>query len=161
MVLNNKSTQPAAVRLNQEVSCWKMKQMMDERLAPFIHSRFSVHYTGLNRRSRLGWSASTWVEPRFKQLGVALKGGWGREQQQPRNPKFRTQVQPRKEPRFEPRFNPGSNLSLTRFEPRFQPGLQSGIQAFLKLLRPSLNSLYHPLFLFRLTTSNKGDVRFS
>ena len=97
-----------------------------------------------------GWSAPTWVEPRFKQFGVALKGrGGGSRTTTTQEPRFRTQVQPREEPRFEPRFNPGSNPGLTqsltrfepRFQPRFQPGFQSGFQAFLKLLKPSLNNL--------------------
>ena len=84
-------------------------------------SRSRVRRRSSSRRRSIsrGWSAPTWVEPRFKQFGVALKGrGGGREQQQPRNPgsepRFRTQVQPREEPRFESRFNPGSNPGLTQ-----------------------------------------------
>ena len=49
------------------------------------------------------------VEPRFKQLGVALKVGGGREQQQPRNPGSEPKFNPGGNPGFKPRFNPGSN----------------------------------------------------
>ena len=61
-----------------------------------------------------GWSAPTWVEPRFKQFGVAVRGGGGREQQQPRNPGS--------EPRFNSGRNPGSNPGSTQVRTQCDPG---------------------------------------
>ena len=95
---------------------WQYTNLVSlERFTDFAGTVVLVH-DSIGCHCRGGWYAPTWVEPRFKQFGVALKGrGGGQEQQQPRNPGS--------EPRFNPGRNPGSNpgltQSLTRFEPRF------------------------------------------
>ena len=111
-----------------------------------------------------GWSAPTWVEPRLKQLGLALEGEGGVENNnnpgtQVQNPALTqrgTRVRTQVSPRFEPRLNHG----LTRFEPRFQPGswvptwvstLCSALKTFIK--QPSLSQ---PPFSFALRHLIKG-----
>ena len=100
-----------------------------------------------------GWSAPTWVEPRFKQFGVAVRGGGGGIENnnnpgtQVQNPgltqegtRVRTQVQPRFEPsstqgltRFEPGLRPG-------FEPGFKPGFEPGFKPGFRTWVPNLGS---------------------
>ena len=79
-----------------------------------------------------GWSAPTWVEPRFKQFG---SGGGVENNNNPetqvQNPGL-TQEGTRVRIQVQPRFEPSSTQGLTRFEPglrpRFKPGFKPGFE---------------------------------
>ena len=80
-----------------------------------------------------GWSAPTWVEPRFKQFGVAVGGGGGGVENnnnpgtQVQNPGL-TQEGTRVRTQVQPRFEPSSTQGLTRFEPGLRPGFKPGFK---------------------------------
>ena len=90
--------------------------------------------TTVHSQQRRGWSAPTWVEPRFKQFGVAVRGGGGGGVENNNNPGTQvqnpglTQEGTRVRTQVQPRFEPSSTQGLTRFEPGLRPGFKPGFE---------------------------------